>query len=289
MTDFSPATYADIDWTVLRANALKKKGWHNKEAKDWDGKARSFAGRNKSSAYIDLFLSHLPLQPDMTVLDVGSGPGTLAIPIARQVKSVTAIDFSRTMLDTLIELAAAEQLTNIDIAHCAWEDDWQARGIKPHDIAIASRAMGVKDLEEALKKIDAFALQYVFLSDRIGATPFEIGAFKALGRPFAPGPDYIYTLNILYTMGIYANVTVLTLEQDVIYSSMDEAIKSYSWMFHDITAREIAALERYIAGQVIDSAADRLTVRRTTVPQWALIWWKKEQAGAPRAVRTWIP
>jgi hypothetical protein len=289
MTDFSPKTYADIDWTLLRENALKKKGWHNKGAKDWDGKARSFAGRNKSSAYIDLFLSHLPLQADMTVLDIGSGPGTLAIPIARLVKSVTAIDFSRTMLDTLIELGAAEQLGNIDTVHCAWEDDWQARGVPPHDIAIASRAMGVRDLEAALKKIDAFALQYVFLSDRIGATPFEVGAFKALGRPFAPGPDYIYTLNILYTMGIYANVTVLTLEQDVTYSSMDEAIKSYSWMFHDITPREIAALERYISGQIVGSIADRLTVRRATPPQWALIWWRKEQADAPRAARTWIP
>ncbi|EKD36744.1 MAG: hypothetical protein ACD_75C01389G0001 [uncultured bacterium] len=289
MTEFSAKTYADIDWTVLRDNALKKKGWQNKEAKEWDGKARSFAGRNKSSVYVELFLSHLPLRQDMTVLDIGSGPGTLAIPIARQVKTVTAIDFSRTMLDTLEELAAAEKTANIRTVHCAWEDDWQAKGIQPHDIAIASRAMGVKDLETALKKIDSFALQYVFLSDRIGATPFEIGAFQALGRPFAPGPDYIYTLNILYTLGIYANVTILTLEQDITYGSMDEAIKSYSWMFHDITPPETAALERYIAGQIVGEADNRLTVRRANPPQWALIWWQKEQAGSPRATRTWIP
>lgn len=289
MTDFSPQTYADIDWTLLRDNALKKKGWQNKKAKEWDGKARAFAGRNKSSAYIELFLSHLPLRPDMTVLDIGSGPGTLAIPIARQVRTVTAIDFSRTMLDTLEELAAAEKIANIRTVHCAWEDDWQAKGIEPHDIAIASRAMGVKDLETALKKIDSFALHSIFLSDRIGATPFEVGAFQALGRPFAPGPDYIYTLNILYTLGIYANVMVLTLEQDVTYSSMDEAIQSYSWMFQDITPSETAALERYISGQIVSSAAGRLTVRRANPPQWALIWWRKEQAGSPRAARNWIP
>lgn len=278
MTDFSPKTYADIDWIVLRDNAMKKKGRRNKDAKEWDGKARSFAGRNKSSLYADLFLSHLPLKPDMTVLDIGSGPGTLAIPIARKVKTVTAIDFSLTMLDTLKELAAVEQIGNIRRVHCAWEDDWQAKGIQPHDIAIASRAMGVHDLEAALKKINAHALQYVFLSDRIGVTPFEPGAFEALNRPFAAGPDYIYTLNILYTLGIYANVLVLKLEQDVTYGSMDEAINSYSWMFHDITPEELVVLEQYISGQIIGTDKDSLTIRRATPPQWALIWWQKQLA-----------
>lgn len=279
MTDSPPFTYADIDWATLRDNALSRKGWRTKGAKDWDGKARSFAGRNKSSLYVDLFLSHLPLQEEMTVLDVGSGPGTLAIPIARKVKGVTAIDFSQAMLETLAELAAEEGLTNIKTEHCAWEDDWQARGIARHDIAIASRAMGVKDLATALQKIDDYALQYVFLSDRIGPTPFEIGAFEALGRPFAPGPDYIYTLNILYTLGIYANVQVLQLERDVTYQSLDEAVASYSWMFSNITPQEIAALKQYIARQTVSVDGDCLTVRRATVPQWALIWWRKDRDG----------
>lgn len=276
MTVSPPQTYADIDWATLRHNALQKKGWRTKDAKEWDGKARSFSGRNKSSRYIDLFLAGLPLGGDLTLLDIGSGPGTLAIPIARKVKSVTALDFSQSMLDTLKELAAAEQLTNIRTVHCAWEDDWQARGIEPHDIAIASRALGVQDLAAALRKIDAFGRRYVFLSDRIGPTPFEIGAFQAVGRTFAPGPDYIYTLNILYTLGIHANVQVLTLERDITYPSLDEALASYSWMFNDITPQETAALTRYIAGQTIARDGDALTVRRTTVPQWALIWWQKD-------------
>lgn len=281
MTDSPPKTYADIDWAELRDNALQKKGWRTKKAKDWDGKARSFASRNKSSLYVDLFLAHLPLEKEMSVLDIGSGPGTLAIPVAGKVRSVTAIDFSRTMLDTLEELAAKEGLNNIRTVHCAWEDDWQSRGILPHDIAIASRAMGVDDLAAALKKIDSHALQYVFLSDRIGPTPFEVGAFDAIGRPFAPGPDYIYTLNILYTLGIYANVQVLQLERDVTYESMDEAIASYSWMFNNITPQETAALERYLAGQTVSVDGRRLTVRRTSVPQWALIWWRKNGSAGP--------
>ncbi len=275
MTDSAPEIYADIDWKRLRANAIAKKGWQKKSPADWDLKARSFSCRNKNSTYIDLVLSHLPLKDSFTVLDIGSGPGTLAIPLAPRVKSVTAIDFSQGMLDVLEEIAHQEKIDNIHTVQCAWEDDWEDKGLLPHDIAIASRSMGVMDLTIALGKINKYGTRYVFLTDRIGSTPFDEGAFEAVGRPFTPGPDYIYTLNILYTLGIHPNVTVLKLEQDIEYASMDEAVKSYSWMFHDITKKEHLALVNYLAGKIIQTKDNRLIIRRDSPPQWALIWWEK--------------
>ena len=275
MTDSAPEIYADINWTRLRANALTKKGWQKKSPTDWDQKAQSFSSRNKDSTYIDLVLSHLPLEASFTVLDIGSGPGTLAVPLASKVKSVTAIDFSQGMLDILEEIARNEKIDNIHTARCAWEDNWEDKGLLPHDIAIASRSMGVMDLTSALCKIDKYGTRYVFLTDRVGSTPFDEAAFEAVGRPFSPGPDYIYTLNILYTLGIHPNVTILKLERDVEYASMDEAVKSYSWMFHDITREEHLSLVRYLSGKIIPSKNNRLTIRRDSPPQWALIWWEK--------------
>jgi ubiquinone/menaquinone biosynthesis C-methylase UbiE len=275
MADSVPQIYADIDWTSLRANALAKKGWQDKGPAEWDQKAKSFAGRNKSTAYVDLVLSHMPLEPSFTVLDIGSGPGTLAIPMAKTVKSVTAIDYSRGMLNILEEIAREEEMDNIQTVQCAWEDDWQQKGLQPHDVAVASRSMGVKDLKAALCKINRYGKRYVFLTDRIGSTPFDEGAFKAIGRSFFPGPDYIYTLNILYSMGIYPNVTILKLEQTNEYASITEAIKSYSWMFHEITPKEKIALEKYLTEKIIHSENGRVTVRRDSPPLWALIWWEK--------------
>lgn len=274
----TPPLYNEIDWAKIRANAMEIKGWRSKSSKDWDKKARSFSGRNKSTAYIELFLSHLPAEPSMTVLDVGSGPGTLAIPLARKSKKVTAIDFSQGMLDTLVERAQEENIENITTVQCAWEDDWEKKGLLPHDIAIASRSMGVKDLETALRKINRYGSKFVFLSDRIGSTPFEVGAFSALGRPFSHGPDYIFTLNTLYTLDIHPNVTILTLDSDTTYSSMAEAIKSYSWMFQDISSEELISLEKYITSQIVHSEGNEITVRRQTPPRWALIWWQNKSA-----------
>ncbi len=275
MADTKIQTFADIDWAYLRAKAFEKKAWRNKGPKEWDAKASSFAARNKSAAYIDLFLALLPLETTMSVLDVGSGPGTLTIPIAGKVGSVTAIDFSAGMLEVLNDLAATEKISNIKTIQCAWEDDWQAKGLRPHDIAIASRAMGVEDLDAALKKIDAYATRYVFLSDRIGSTPFDVAAFAALGRPFAAGPDYIYTVNMLYSLGIHPNISVLTLDREITFASMEEATKSYSWMFNDITADETVALENYLRKQIVKKEGDQLTLRREAPPRWAVIWWQK--------------
>lgn len=271
----TPKTYNDIDWAALRAHAMALKGWKSKGPKEWDEKSQSFSDKNRHHDYVELFLSRLDVHGDYTVLDIGSGPGTLSLPIATKAKSVTAIDFSKGMLRNLQKNAEAKGLDNITTVHCAWEDDWAKEGILPHDIAIASRSMGVKDLERALKKIDSFATRYVYISDRIGPTPFEAAAFSAIGRSFQPGPDYIYTLNMLYKLGIYPNVTVLELDRHVHYSSFQKALDAFIWMFRDLTANELARLEDYVSSRIVAEDQNGITIERDTPVRWALIWWKK--------------
>ena len=274
MAEPTITTYNDIDWALLRKNAMARKGWKRKEPKDWDNKARSFSSRTKHNDYVNLFINELPLDPTFSVLDIGSGPGTLALPIAKFVESVTAIDFSSGMLDILNQHAQHEKTENIKTIQCSWEDDWQKNGIIPHDVAVASRSVGVENLEPALKKINSYAKKYVFISDRIGATPFEEDAFHALGRPFETGPDYIYTLNILYKMGIYPNVTVLRPNPVTTYRSFDDALASYRWMFQELSAVEERVLMEYIKLNTIKSIDNNITVQRNSPVQWALIWWK---------------
>jgi SAM-dependent methyltransferase len=268
------STYNDIDWELLRVNALRNKGWQTRKPADWDAKAGSFSSRNKTTEYTERLLCQLPLQPEFTVLDIGSGPGTLAIPIAKKVKKVTAIDFSPVMLSHLNSFAQDEHLDNIVTERLAWEDDWSGK-IVPHDIAIASRSMAVSALTEALRKIDAYALRYVFITDRITSTPFDAAAFAALGRHFDPGPDYIFTVNILYSMGIYANIEVLQLDCDSIYQSLEDAFQSYQWMFKEMTVAETQALYRYLERKATPMPDGRIKITKDEPPRWALIWWKK--------------
>ncbi len=271
----TPHIYSDIDWNKLWQNARDKKSWTGKTAADWDKKAPGFASRNSDSPYVSLFLSRLPLKKSYSILDVGSGPGTLALPLASQVQSVTALDYSQVMLELLNNKIAQKKITNISTILGAWEDDWPKLGIGKYDLTIASRSMGVANLPEAIKKLNAHSKEYVFITDRIAPTPFDPEAFKAIGRPFDSGPDYIYTVNVLYSMGINANIDIIQLEKDVHYENFQEALDSYLWMFKDLTQNETNKLESYINSNVLSQKDNHLVVRRPFPPRWAIIWWKK--------------
>lgn len=275
MKTLKKTTYNDLDWIQLWQNAREQKSWSSKGATDWDKKAASFAARNHHSPYVALLLSRLPLNKSYSVLDIGSGPGTLALPLAAHVNSVTAIDYSKGMLDILTSQAQETKVANLRSVLGSWEDDWKTLGIVPHDIAIASRSMNVADLTMAINKLNEYATKYVFITDRIAPSPFDPAAFAAIGREFNSGPDYIYTINILYQLNIHPNVEVLELEQDICFRDMEEALDSYSWMFKELTSTEKTLLEQYLHSRIISASSEQLVIRREFPPRWAMIWWRK--------------
>lgn len=107
--------YHDIDWAAsfrAQAEGTDKVPVGSEESRQmWDEKAASFARKPKRSGYIHQLIGLLALAPGETVLDVGCGSGTLAIPLAQAGHDVFALDFSRGMLD---ELHAAAQAAGVD-------------------------------------------------------------------------------------------------------------------------------------------------------------------------------
>ncbi len=269
-------TYDKIDWNRLWQNARAEKSWTPKGPADWDKKAPSFAKRNSSSPFVDLVLDRIPLSSNLTILDGGSGPGTLALPLAKKVKSVTAIDFSKGMLKVLSTRASEQHINNIRTVLASWEDDWDTMKIKRHDICIACRSLSVKNLQNALAKLNDYAKHSVIVVDRINPTPFDNGAFAALDRPFRSGPDYIYTINTLYSMDIHPNVDIISLNKTISFSSMEEAYDSYRWMFSNLTKQEESKLEKYIQSNSSIANNGEVTVNRPYPSRWALISWRKD-------------
>ncbi|MHB1183675.1 MAG: class I SAM-dependent methyltransferase [Desulfobulbia bacterium] len=268
--------YQDIDWDTMWRESRAHKSWKKKKSSDWDQRAAGFAERNLDSPFVAQFLSRLQVEPEWSVLDVGCGPGTLAIPLARQVRRITALDYSAAMLDELGKRARQESLTNIRTIQGSWDDDWQKLSIARHDIAIASRSLSVDNLADALRKLNDWANKGVYLADRVGAGPFDPNLFAAIGRNFQPGPDYIFTVNILYTLGIHAHVDFITLDQQRTYGSREEALQSHRWMVDNLTRAEEAQLTAYVDARLSQLDENTWQFSRQTAPQWALIWWRKE-------------
>ena len=262
-----------LDWNLLWKQAKSKKTWKSKKAADWDKKALSFAKRTATSIYIDRFIELLNPQPEWSLLDAGCGPGTLALPLASQVRKVSGIDFSKKMLEILAQKAAEQGLDNIRLHHCSWEDNWQHHGIAPHDVAIASRSLAVVDLKAALVKLTAHARMKVVITDRVGHGPFDPDAFAAINRPLSTGPDYIYTINLLYQMGYLPKIDYIELEKEVPYADEEEALQGYLWMFRDLEAGEKKLLKNYLHSITTFNRDGSVTVKRSSPPIWAFISW----------------
>ena len=110
-----------------------------------------FAKTNRSNIIIE----HLDLQPGMTVLDIGCGPGRLTIPIARKVGQqgeVVAIDIQPGMLRRARDKAQAANLTNIRFLQAGAGEGKLEPGRS--DRALLVTVLGeIPDRQSALKEI----------------------------------------------------------------------------------------------------------------------------------------
>ncbi|WP_051305337.1 class I SAM-dependent methyltransferase [Desulfogranum mediterraneum] len=269
--------YPAIDWNQLRREAFPSSGSRRRDPSSWDQRARSFAKRNSGSLYARKFIALLRPQPHWTILDVGSGPGTLALPLARLVSSITCLDFSAEMLAIVRERCQEEGLDNIRTCRISWSEDWSKEQLPRHRVALASRSLGVADLKGAISRLSAHASDRVVVTDTVRHGPADPAAFQAIGRPLQSKPDYIYTLNLLYQLGYLARVEFIRLDEPLCYGSLAEALAGYAWMFPQLDHREEGLLKKYLRSIASRDQDGTITLHRAQVPTWAFISWNPHE------------
>lgn len=266
---------AEIDWNEIIKN---KKDASQTSANSgpgfWNKRAPSFADHAGKTFYPESFLNIMNPDPSWTVLDMGCGGGTLAIPLADRVKHITAVDFSEKMIEILCTEAERRGIKNIRTIHAGWEDDWDDSDIGIYDVAIASRSLAVDDIKSALTKLNNAARRRVIISTVVGDGPFDRKMITAVGRERSTGIDYIYFYNLLYQMGIFANISFIIEENNKTFESHEEACESVKWMFQEMTSDEEMSLEKYLRDHLVEENG-RLALDYKKISRWAVIWWDK--------------
>ena len=273
----SDATLNDLkqpDWNVLWKAKLASRAALRRDAAYWDGRARSFA-KATETGYRDQLLALMKPEPDWTVLDMGCGSGTLAVPLAKQVACVTAVDFSSEMLDVLCRRCAKEGISNIKTIHGSWEDDWPKLGIGTYDTVIASRSLVVDDLQSAILKLDAAANKRAYIITMSGDGPYDRRLYDAIGRHHETGADYIYYYNLLYQLGICAHVSFIKEIRNRTYESPEDAYASIESMFGDLTASEKEKMAAHVRQHLI-SSGNSWRFSYSQLIRWAVMWWEKD-------------
>jgi SAM-dependent methyltransferase len=278
--------YYAIDWNKMWQEESNHSPWNKTSPKDlWNKRAEGFNKRISrvmdsqdeldKDDYISKMLSRIEVKPEWSVLDIGSGPGTLAIPLARKVKSVTALDVSSEMLKYLKDNACKSGITNISYISAYWQEAFSAKKVGEHDVVVASRSLMHGDMKEAISSINSVARQAVYLTLPIIHLPFDWEVYKAIGRSGKKHAPYVYFYNLLYQMGITANVEILRSRVKVQYSDIEKAIDDLQWRTEPFNSAEKIKLEAFLRSMFTDNNGTPV-ITYEGYSKWALIWWKKE-------------
>lgn len=260
--------FEDIDFNKLYVEQKSKTSFKAKSSDDWDKKASSMNKRVHKSIYNDEFLELLDIKGINSLLDVGCGVGNLSLKLAPKLSQVYSLDYSKGMLEILEQNANEQDIKNIKTINKSWYDSWD--DIPNADLVIASRSMEVKDMKEALTKLNNKANKKVVISYKVGGSFVSQEILDAMGRVIIKKPDYIYVLNILYSMGINASVNFIKSEgRNTIYTSKENFIKSVSWSIDGLSDDEIMKLETYYDSLELDKKQESDYVK------WAIISWEK--------------
>jgi SAM-dependent methyltransferase len=281
--------YNTIDWNVLWQQASSRSPYSQGIASQkelWNKRAANFNKRISrvtegteeldKDDYISKMLERIEVKPDWSVLDIGCGPGTLAIPLARKAKSVTGLDLSSEMLKHLKENADKNGLKNIDYLNVSWQEGFDARNIQPHDVVIASRCLVSGDMKAVISNINATAVHSVYLTLPIVHLPFDWEVYKVIGRSGKKHAPYIYFYNLLYQMGITANVEILRSRVKVQFTSIENAVEDLQWRNEAFSAEEKEKLMDYLKKKFSEHKESPVFTHEG-FSKWALIWWKKEE------------
>ena len=223
-------------------------------------------------------IAAIELDPDYTVLDVGAGTGRLAIPLAKEVKAVTAVDPSKSMLTCLRENMEKEDVTNTVCINKRWEDIKLGVDIVPHDVVIASHSLAMLDIQEAVAKIDAAAKRSVYLFTFVtglrGLMWMNDGLWKEIcGERHQTWSDYIYLCNILHDMGIYANVKIWDSEFEQPYGNLDELVDYWKEVYNTPPEKE-AILKEHLSRMLVEKGGSLYLKGKS---KSAVVWWTKDE------------
>ncbi|RJS85554.1 class I SAM-dependent methyltransferase [Methanophagales archaeon] len=274
-------TIEDFDWTEMWNEAIEGSHWGQRAGKldFWDERVDWFEELVQQSDRAGMIMSRIKTKEDYRVLDIGAGPGTTTIPLAKIVRGVTVVEPSSGMLARLKENASKHNLVNIAYLNKKWEEveigkgkDIEAGG---HDVVIASHSLVMRDIKNALVKINDAVKRNVYIFIVAGRrTEKEGSSLWSLFNREKPGnrPDYIYLYNILYQLGIYANVEIIDANHNMQFPDLDAAVRHYkTWM--NVSGDNEEKLRLYLSENLVKEEGS-LWLRHTL--RTAMISWRKE-------------
>lgn len=231
-------------------------------------------GNAKHGEITQARLSIMNIPDGSRVLDIGAGPGTYAIPLAARGCTLTVIEPSPVMREMLETRIKEEKIKNIVVIPKRWEDVLISELGDSFDVVIASYSLTMMDIGEALEKMHACCRGTVHLFWFL-TPPAWVQVNKDLwphlhagNFPGEPTAEWLW--QVLYEMGIYANLQVEPRLPPVRYANIDEAVEEFRQRLNCTTPAQEETLRNYFQTILMPDGNDVLLGNGT---YGVHIWW----------------
>ena len=207
-------------------------------------------------------------------LDVGAGFGALALPLARRLARVTAIEPAPAMAAALRDHAARAGLGNVEVVQAAWGECTVA----PHDLVLCAHVGPLLARDSRfLTDGPALARRGVALVRDVpgGEDKFFFRELypRLRGEPYErSGSGYEDTLAALMATGVTPTVSVVDYRSDQPFDSLDEACDFYREYLRLTDDSAPAWLRDFLAERLQRDGARWLAPfrKRAAVIHWAV-------------------
>ncbi len=153
------------------------------------------------------------------LLEFGAGTGKFTLPISAVSKKITALDFSQDMLDILADKLAKQKIKNVNLLKGKFETSDLPEVDAIYSINANYR---IFNIDEALVKMIRLARERVCMVWTMQQRSMydcllKQTKVKGIGRL----QEYIHLINILYQMGIDANLEMMTVINPILLEDIN--------------------------------------------------------------------
>lgn len=261
MSESKSLNYSD-QWPIQVANH------HNQSIRAQDGyQSNDFWSQYAKNFRSDPFRTDdhvvnrllLEVSENTSLLDVGGGAGRLALPLSLKAKHVTVLDSSDSMLQELNDSLSEFNIKNI----CPIKSTWEEAQVGAEDIVLCSHVIyGVTDIKLFIEKLIANANEAVLI----------LGFFDAPQTFLAPFWEYVHNeerinlpgitdlMNVLWELGYYPDLEVLSIDTSPTFESMENAIDDLRNRLYVTPGTEKDFLLKNAAAKLLIDTDDGLSV-----------------------------